>query len=227
MPSIRINIPSHTINLNTYDIVNYNFCKIYIELHNYINNNQTVCEEIVLSQYENRIVEIDVNTFDCIHISVAKAYLEKYKSEGGAREINLSRYDFDDYKYCKLYRKRHHSIHHRLHYWEDEYNVFYSNLRNDLYIHTDFYIRLNDFTWPDFLIAGKYLKKYERKYKRDKERIRDNTNRGQIFSELGSSRGSSMFRVEDRSSRSRRSRSRSRSGSLGGRTRRRTCRRRS
>jgi hypothetical protein len=208
-----------SLNLNTYDIHNYNFCKLYVEFHEYIKNNN--CEAIDVSQYENSELQITItmNIFDCRHISIAKAYLKKYKSEGEAREINLSRYDFDDYKYCKSYRK----IHDKLHRWENDYNVFDSNLRNDLYNQTDFYIMLNEFTWPDMLIAGEYRRKYERKYKRDKERIRGNTNRSRIFTELG--KQGSHFTSKSRNRERSRSGSGSRDNSLGGRTRRRTYRR--
>jgi hypothetical protein len=201
-----------SLNLNTYDIHNYNFCKLYVEYHEYINNNN--CDPNDVSQYENSELQITMNIFDCLHISIAKAYLKKYKSEGEAREINLSRYDFDDYKYCKSYRKRHD----KLHRWENDYNVFDSNLRNDLYNQTDFYIMLNEFTWPDMLIAGEYRRKYER----DKERIRGNTNRSRIFTELRS-RPDLFFTSKSRNRE--RSRSGSRDNSLGGRTRRRTYRR--
>ena len=211
--TLNLNLDDITLNLNlnTYDGTNYYLCKLYIEYHKYIKNNQTICEAIDVTQYENHQFEINMLFFDCLHISVAKAYLKKYKSEGGAREINLSRYDFDDYKYCKWYRNRHH----RLHIWKDEYNLFDSNLRRNEYNQTDFYIMLNEFTWPDMVIVGEYLRKYERTYKRDKQRIRDNTNHGRIFTELDRRRGS-IFSLN---------RKRSRDNSLGGRTRRRTYRR--
>ena len=76
------------------------------------------------------------------------------------RQVKLSYYSKPVYEFCKKYKE----IHSGKHQWDQSNAIFDSKLMKGELDQTIFHININIFTWPNLMVAGKYIELHKKEY---------------------------------------------------------------